>query len=220
LLIILFPLSQVLPLVILLSIFLVYVQFKIIKHLSLVRLLLLLLFIFLFFFIFKDYIDSVNYRLERIIDDKVLLDDSAKSNVLLGFFNFLFGPGLIRPLFPSKYYLVYTYYFAFLTWLACISWFFQFSLTISIFLNKKMNLNYSKNFFFFLYTFLIYLSVYVTTFGGPGGLRKRMVAYFLFSLCTKEALSKSNFFPLSKNILQITSLIIIIIIIGTSVIGI
>lgn len=216
---ILFPLSQVLPIVIILSIFLVYIQFNVINKASIFRLIVISFIVFLLFLISSEYIESLIYRTERILDDKVLLDESAKNNLFIGFFNFLFGPGLIRPLFPSKYYLVYTYYFTSLTWFACLSWFIQFSFSTSVFINNNKRLNFSKNFFFFFYSFIIYLFIYVSTFGGPGGLRKRMIGYFLFSLCVKELLSKVKIFPVSKNVLYFTLIFLLIIIISTSIIG-
>jgi hypothetical protein len=58
-----------------------------------------------------------------------------------------------------------TYYFSFLTWVACLSWMVQFSISTSIFFQNSKKLNFSKNFFIFFYTFFIYVSIYVAAFG-------------------------------------------------------
>jgi hypothetical protein len=166
----------------------------------------------------KDNISSlIEKSADVVTGDKVLVDEAAKSNFFLGFFNFLFGPGLIRPLFPSKYYLVFTYYFSFLTWLACLSWMIQFSLSTSLVFQNRLKLNFSKNFFIFFYTFLVYVSIYVAAFGGPGGLRKRMLAYFIFSLCIAELFSKNEFLPLKKKTVYFTIFILSLLIIITSI---
>jgi hypothetical protein len=167
--------------------------------------------------VFYEYVGSLLYKSDRILTDKALIDDSAKSNLIIGVFNFLFGPGIIRPLFPSKYYLVYTYYFSFLTWIAFIGWVFQFSFSMSYIFYKKTILNFSNKFFIFFYSFSLYVLIYVSTFGGPGGLRKRMVAYFLFSLCTLELFSKSQLFPTPSRVKLLGLVLSFIIILVTAI---
>lgn len=218
-LVLLFPISQVLPIIIILSVLLVYIQFEVIKKKSIIKIILLSTFILLARIVFFDYVESILYKSDRILTDKALIDESAKTNFVLGVFNFLFGPGIIRPLFPSKYYLVYTYYFSFLTWVAFIGWVFQFSYSIAYILYRKTILNFSRTFFTFFYSFILYVIIYVSTFGGPGGLRKRMVAYFLFSLCTLEIFSKSNLFPIPRIVNVIGLLISFIIILATALLS-
>lgn len=217
--IILFPISQVLPIIIILSIFFVYIQFDIIKKKSVLKIFLLIAVTVLFRITFNEYIENTIYRSDMILNDKALIDESAKSNIIVGIFNFLFGPGIIRPLFPSKYYLVFTYYFSFLTWIAFLSWVFQFSYSIAYLISPKTKLNFSRTFFTFFYSFALYVIIYVSSFGGPGGLRKRMVAYFLFSLCTLELFSKSKLFPNSRNVNFIGVLISFVIILVTALLS-
>jgi hypothetical protein len=211
--IILFPLSQTLPLILLTAYFITYLQFNLFKQKKIITTLMFILFSFILYYIFRQNINNILERSYDIIGgEKVLVDDSAKSNFILGFFNFLFGPGLIRPLFPAKYYLVYTIYFSFLTWISCLSFMIQFALSSSFVFDKSLTLNFSKNFYIYLYTFLIYVSIYVATFGGPGGLRKRMLAYFIFILLTCELFSKNKLFPIkSYNFLKFLFVLFILI---------
>jgi hypothetical protein len=210
----LIPISQVLPGVIAIAGFLTFIQFNVIKNRSAKSLFILALIAFIIYLAFGQYITDLLNRATSVFgEDRVLEDDASKGNIIIGFFNFLFGPGLIRPLFPSKYYMVFTYYFSFLTWVACISFIWQFSFVTNAVLNSRDMLNFSRRFFFSFYTFIFYVLVYVSAFGGPGGLRKRTVAYFLFSLSLFELLSKVNL-NLTKvfwiRVLQLTVLIIFI----------
>jgi len=214
----LFPLSQTLPLILFASYILTFIQFNFFKQRHLSSTIVFILFSVFLSIIFKNNIINLLERSSDVIGGaKVLEDEAAKGNFLIGFFNFLFGPGLIRPLFPSKYYLVYTYYFSFLTWISCLSFMIQFSLSVSFFFEKKIILNFSKNFFIFLYTFVIYVSIYVAAFGGPGGLRKRMLAYFIFILCFAELFSKNKIFPIKKSTSNYFYIILFILILFTSI---
>jgi hypothetical protein len=217
-LLLLLPLSQTLPFILLLSYCVSFIQFDVLKQRSYFKIIIGLFSLLVFYLIFKDNISNlIEKSADVVTGDKVLIDDAAKSNFFIGFFNFLFGPGLIRPLFPSKYYLVYTYYFSFLTWLACLSWMIQFSLSISLVSKNISRLNFSKNFFIFFYTFLVYVSIYVAAFGGPGGLRKRMLAYFIFILCISELFSKYEFIPFGRKTITNTLYILILLISITSI---
>jgi hypothetical protein len=216
--ILLFPLSQTLPLILLSAYAIAYIQFNFIKSKHIIKTFFFISFFFLLYFFVKDYIQNILERSYNVIGgEKVLEDDAAKSNFFIGFFNFLFGPGLIRPLFPSKYYQVYTYYFTFLTWISCFSFLIQTSLFTSFFFKKDIRLNFSKNFFIYFYTFIIYVSIYVAAFGGPGGLRKRMLAYFLCILFASELFSTNLIFPLKKNILSISAIFLSILILLTTI---
>jgi len=217
-LLLLLPLSQTLPFILITAYIITFVQFDIFKKRSAFKIILACVLLFTFYILFKENMSSLLERsLDVVSGDKVLIDESAKSNFILGFFNFLFGPGLIRPLFPSKYYIVYTYYFSFLTWVACLSWMVQFSISTSIFFQNSKKLNFSKNFFIFFYTFFIYVSIYVAAFGGPGGLRKRMIAYFIFTLCVCELFSKTEILPFNKKSIINTFLVLITLIFVTSI---
>lgn len=136
----LLPLSQTLPIILFASYILTFIQFNFFKQKYLFTTIFFILFSVFLIIIFKDNIINLLERSSDVIGgDKVLEDEATKGNFFIGFFNFLFGPGLIRPLYPSKYYLVYTYYFAFLTWISCFSFMIQFSLSASFVFKKKSN---------------------------------------------------------------------------------
>ena len=214
----LLPLSQTLPIILLASYILTFIQFNFFKQKYLYATIFFILFSVFLTIIFKDnFINLLERSSDVIGGDKVLEDEATKGNFFIGFFNFLFGPGLIRPLFPSKYYLVYTYYFSFLTWISCLSFMIQFSLSTSFVFEKKIKLNFSKNFFIFLYTFVFYVSIYVAAFGGPGGLRKRMLAYFIFILCFAEFFSKNSLLPIKRSSLNYFFIMLFVLIFFTSI---
>lgn len=194
-LLLLVPVSQVLPAVLAISLLLAHVDFKALYYNSFRSFVLFVFLSFLVYFFFGDYFSALFNRMDSVFgEDAVLQDSEAKDNVLIGFFNFLFGPGLVRPLFPAKYYLVYTYYFSFLTWIACLSFFVQFSFGFSMLMRSSLRkLNWTKRFNFSFLAFLFYVLVYAAAFGGPGGLRKRAIAYFLFSISMFEILNGRTF---------------------------
>lgn len=170
------------------------------------------------YYIFRDYLLIFFKNIDFVLETQILRDSSARSNILVAFFNFLFGPGLIRPLFPSIYYQVYTGYFATLTWVACLSWYLHFSISVSLLYYFRSSLNLSRNFLFFLILFMSYVLTYAITFGGPGGLRKRMLAYFLFHITVFELL---KFCPikLNKNIILFSLSLFFTISISTALIS-
>ncbi|WP_448377110.1 hypothetical protein [Fervidobacterium sp.] len=108
--------------------------------------------------------------------------ENIETNPVLALLRFLLGPGLIRPLVPEQYFLVYTEIFAFFNWWAVAVWYLNLVLTLPKVLQKPFSPLSSPFSMTSLLIFITYSVAYAVAYGGPGGLRKRMVSYFFYTL--------------------------------------
>ena len=153
----------------------------------------------LMFFIFCISVVLVKYLLptesflhgyEATMIDKLRIEEQmaltggrgVEDNPLFAFMRFILGPGLIRPLFPEKYFLVYTTMFAAFNWWGAVFWYLNLLITVpKLIRNPLLFLRIPSALFILVFT-IEFALMYALTAGGPGGLRKRVVVYFFYTI--------------------------------------
>lgn len=106
----------------------------------------------------------------------------VEGNIIFALARFILGPGLIRPLLPSEFFLVYTNVFALFNFWAVLIWYANLIITLPL-LIRRPGVPLSKYESIFILLFIItYALAYAFFSGGPGGLRKRAIIYFMYTL--------------------------------------
>ncbi len=105
-----------------------------------------------------------------------------KSRSLLDPFKALLGPGLVRPIFPHEYFIVWLPSFAAFYWLGTVTWYANLIVSAPLilkkpfaFLNKRVGV-----FVFLIFAFLVL--AYTIAFGSGMGPRKRAMFHFFYTL--------------------------------------
>lgn len=106
----------------------------------------------------------------------------VESNSLFSFLRFILGPGLIRPLFPSEYFLTYTTMFAVFNWWGALYWYLNLLTTVPKLIRRPLFFLRAPVMLFLLLFIFEYGLAYGLTSGGPGGLRKRAFIYFFYTI--------------------------------------
>jgi len=139
---------------------------------------------------FVSPIESFIYQYQLNIIEKTRIQEEMgytggrgiEKNLLFASLRFIFGPGLIRPLFPSQYTLVYTTMFMVFTWWAALFWYLNLLITIPLIIKRPLIFLKNTTALFLLVLIVEYILVYALSVGGLGGLRKRMIVHFMYTL--------------------------------------
>lgn len=125
----------------------------------------------------------------------------VEGNIIYALARFLLGPGLIRPLMPSEFFLVYTNIFAFFNLWATFVWYGNLMITLPLLIRKPgiLLIKYQS---LFIFLFIVtYSLAYAFFSGGPGGLRKRAIIYFMYNLLISITFFAPHDTKLSNHIL-------------------
>lgn len=119
-----------------------------------------------------------------IIQEQIELagEKPIETNPLFSFLRFILGPGLIRPLFPEEYFIVYTAMFALFNLWGAFSWYVNLAVTVPALIRSPLVFLKKPPAPFVLAFFIGYAFMYAIAGGGPGGLRKRAIVYFFYTL--------------------------------------
>jgi hypothetical protein len=120
--------------------------------------------------------------------DAVLLEAEGEmlgveqTRSLLDPFAALLGPGLIRPLFPSEYFIVWVPSFAAFFWWGTLFWYLNLIFSLPLIFRKPFAFSGKRGAVFALVVFVFLVSAYMLAFGSGMGMRKRMMFHFLYTL--------------------------------------
>lgn len=157
------------------------------KNKSKLYLIFLLLFIgiILLLFYYKDYIVHVfvvNYLEHTRLKEEISNGSNISNSPLVNSIKFIFGPGIIRPLFPEEFFLSFTYTYSFFYWIGQIWWYTFLLLTLPLFIRKPF-LFLKKHPVLISIILFVFIYIEIYAFAGSGlGMRKKMVMQFFYAL--------------------------------------
>lgn len=132
------------------------------------------------------------YEIQRLyqvnVVEAVLLEAEGEmlgieqTRSLLDPFAALLGPGLIRPLFPSEYFLVWIPSHAAFYWWGTLFWYANLIVSVPLLLRKPLAFMEKRGTVFALLVFLFLVVAYTLAFGSGMGMRKRMMFHFFYTL--------------------------------------
>lgn len=105
-----------------------------------------------------------------------------ETNPIAAFLRFVMGPGVVRPLFPEEYFLVYTKIFALLNFWGAFMWFVNLILSFPLIMKRPFYSFKKPVVILFLVFAGLYAAAYAVSAGGSAGIRKRVVFYFFYTL--------------------------------------
>jgi len=105
-----------------------------------------------------------------------------RSRSLLDPFKALLGPGLIRPLFPHEYFLVWVPSHAAFYWWGTLFWYVNLIITAPILLKTPLAFMRKRGSVFIMLVFLFMVGAYTLAFGAGMGMRKRAMFHFFYTL--------------------------------------
>lgn len=120
--------------------------------------------------------------------DAVLLEAEGEmlgveqTRSLLDPFAALLGPGLIRPLFPGEYFIVWIPSHAAFYWWGTLFWYINLFFSLPLVLRKPFAFKGKRGAVFALVVFVLLVGAYTLAYGSGMGMRKRMMFHFLYTL--------------------------------------
>jgi len=105
-----------------------------------------------------------------------------RTRSLLDIFAVLFGPGLIRPLFPNEFFLVWIPSHVAFYWWGTLFWYVNLIISVPFLFRKPLALMGKRGAIFIILVFLFLVAAYTLAFGSGMGMRKRMMFHFLYTL--------------------------------------
>lgn len=103
----------------------------------------------------------------------------------------LLGPGLIRPIFPSTYFLTYVPSHAFFYFWGTLVWYLNLIITFPRIVARRASLGDTQSLIMLIIIFLLVLS-YTIVYGSGIGLRKRAMIHILYTIYASISLYSSN----------------------------
>jgi hypothetical protein len=94
----------------------------------------------------------------------------------------LLGPGLVRPLFPSEFFIVWVPSHAAFYWWGTLFWYINLIVSIPLLFRKPLVFLDKRGAIYALLVFLFLVAGYTLAFGTGMGMRKRMMFHFFYTL--------------------------------------
>jgi len=107
---------------------------------------------------------------------------TERARSLLDPFKAVLGPGLIRPLLPEDYFLVWVPSHAAFYWWGTLFWYANLIVSAPLLLRRPLAFANKRGAIFVLLIFLFVVGAYTVTYGTGMGMRKRAMFHFLYTL--------------------------------------
>jgi hypothetical protein len=123
-----------------------------------------------------------------VVVDAVLLEAVGemlgveRTRSLLDPFAALLGPGLIRPLFPGEFFIVWIPSHAAFYWWGTVFWYINLIFSLPLIFRKPFAFLGKRGAVFALVVFVFLVGAYTLAYGSGMGMRKRMMFHFLYTL--------------------------------------
>jgi hypothetical protein len=132
-------------------------------------------------------LDYILYLYQINVEQGVLLDmqrdlGGPGTRNVWSFFKTLLGPGLIRPLFPADYFLVWVPSHAAFYWWGTAVWYVNLLVSVPKILREPLKFMDKRGGRFLLLLFILVIGTYVLAYGSGIGMRKRAIFQLLYTL--------------------------------------
>jgi hypothetical protein len=180
------------------------------------------------FFLVHGGFSEIQRLYQAIVVEGVLLQAEGemlgveRTRSLLDPFAALLGPGLIRPLFPSEFFIVWVPSHAAFYWWGTLFWYINLIFSLPMIFRKPFAFLGKRSAVFALVVFVFLVGAYTLAFGSGMGMRKRMMFHFLYTLfiattyytplgAQNSAYVQKLVFPLPKSLVRLCVLLMLMV---------
>jgi hypothetical protein len=180
------------------------------------------------FFLFYEGFSEIQRLYQHNVVEQALfmarkdIPETATRWRLIEPFVTLLGPGLIRPLFPSEYFLVWIPSHASFNWWGTFFWYINLIFSLPLVFRKPFAFLGKRGAVFALVVFVFLVGAYTLAYGSGMGMRKRMMFHFLYTLfiatayytplgAQNSAYAQKQVFPLPASLVRLGVLLMLMV---------